>query len=73
MKYVFAYKSRVVVGTINPAPISSADAVNPSSPLVGIGGVTPVDGPSPSILGSIDNIFQSIKDYDQYNCLERMV
>ena len=64
---------RVVVGTINPVPISGADAAKPSSPLVGIGGVTPVDGPAPSILGSIDNIFKSIKDYDQYQCLERMV
>ena len=55
---------------MNPAPISSADAAKPS---VGIGGVTPVDGPAPSILGSIDNIFQSVKEYDQYQCLERML
>ena len=58
---------------MNPAPISGADAANPSSPLVGIGGVTPVDGPAPSILGSLDNIFESIKEYDQYHCLERML
>ena len=55
---------------MNPAPISGADAAKPS---VGIGGVTPVDGPAPSILGSIDNIFQSVKEYDQYQCLERML
>ena len=61
---------RIVVGSVNPAPISSADAAKPS---VGIGGVTPVDGPAPSILGSIDNIFQSVKEYDQYQCLERML
>jgi len=59
----------IVVG-VNPSPISGADAAKPS---VGIGGVTPVDGPSPSILGSIDNIFQSVKEYDQYHCLERML
>ena len=61
---------RIVVGSVNPAPISGADAAKPS---VGIGGVTPVDGPAPSILGSIDNIFQSVKEYDQYQCLERML
>ena len=58
------------MGLVNPSPISGADAAKPS---VGIGGVTPVDGPSPSILGSIDNIFQSVKEYDQYHCLERML
>lgn len=60
----------IVVGSVNPSPISSSDAAKPS---VGIGGVTPVDGPAPSILGSIDNIFHSVKEYDQYQCLERML
>ena len=68
----FFLPKRVVVG-INPAPISGADAVKPSSPVLGIGGVTPVDGPAPSILGSLDNIFQSVKEYDTYHCLERML
>ena len=62
-----------MVGLVNPAPISNVDAVKPSSPILGIGGVTPIDGPAPSILGSLDNIFQSVKDYDQYQCLERML
>ena len=69
---IFFLPKRVVVG-INPAPISGADAVKPSSPVLGIGGVTPVDGPAPSILGSLDNIFQSVKEYDTYHCLERML
>ena len=31
------------------------------------------DGPGPSILGSIDNIFRAVKDFDQYRCIERML
>ena len=72
LKHISILQKRVVVG-INPAPISGADAVKPSSPVLGIGGVTPVDGPAPSILGSLDNIFQSVKEYDTYHCLERML
>ncbi|XP_040576185.1 uncharacterized protein [Lepeophtheirus salmonis] len=31
------------------------------------------DGPSPSIIGSIDNVFKSVKDYDSNKCIERMI
>ena len=34
---------------------------------------TPDDGPSASIIGSVDKIFGSIKEYDQYRCIERML
>jgi hypothetical protein len=37
-------------------------------------GVTPVDGPAgPSLIGSVDNVFKAIKDYDQFKCIERML
>jgi hypothetical protein len=31
------------------------------------------DGPGPSVIGSVDNVFKAIKDFDQYRCLERML
>eukprot|EP00096_Caligus_rogercresseyi_P010162 TRINITY_DN3603_c0_g1_i1.p1 TRINITY_DN3603_c0_g1~~TRINITY_DN3603_c0_g1_i1.p1 ORF type:complete len:435 (+),score=88.52 TRINITY_DN3603_c0_g1_i1:80-1384(+) len=31
------------------------------------------DGPSPSIIGSIDNVFESVKNYDSNRCIERMI
>ena len=38
------------------------------------GGITPVDGPDgPSVIGSIDNVFKAVKDYDQFRCIERMM
>lgn len=38
------------------------------------GDITPIDGPDgPSIIGSVDNVFKAIKDYDQYRCIERML
>jgi len=37
-------------------------------------GITPVDGPAgPSIIGSVDNVFKALKDYDQYRCIEKML
>ena len=37
------------------------------------GGITSPDGPGPSMLGSLDKIFKSVKDFDQYQCIERMM
>eukprot|EP00095_Tigriopus_kingsejongensis_P006989 maker-scaffold430_size173499-snap-gene-0.43 protein:Tk06989 transcript:maker-scaffold430_size173499-snap-gene-0.43-mRNA-1 annotation:"vacuolar protein sorting" len=37
------------------------------------GSIVSPDGPGPSILGSLDNIFGSVKDFDQYRCLEKML
>ena len=37
------------------------------------GGITAPDGPGPSVLGSLDKIFKSVKDFDQYQCIERMM
>ena len=37
------------------------------------GSPTSPDGPGPSILGSLDNIFGSVKNFDQYRCIERML
>lgn len=43
-------------------------------PDLGAGPEIPAgDGPGPSLLGSVDNIFKSIKDFDQYRCIERMI
>ena len=37
-------------------------------------GITPIDGPDgPSLIGSVDNVFKAIKDYDQYRCIEKML
>ena len=38
---------------------------NFSSIIVEGGEITPVDGPETSVLGSLDNIFRSVKDFDQ--------
>lgn len=38
------------------------------------GGTTPLDGPDgPSIIGSVDKVFEAVKNYDQYKCIERML
>ena len=29
------------------------------------GEISPIDGPESSLLGSIDNVFRSVKDFDQ--------
>lgn len=40
----------------------------------GVGGITPIDGPDgPSIIGSVDNVFKAVKDYDQFRCIEKMM
>ena len=37
-------------------------------------GITPIDGPDgPSLIGSVDNVFKALKDYDQYRCIEKML
>ena len=39
-----------------------------------MGGITPIDGPvGDSVIGSVDNVFKAIKDYDQFRCIERMI
>ena len=39
-----------------------------------VGGITPIDGPvGDSLIGSVDNVFKAIKDYDQFRCIERMI
>ena len=39
-----------------------------------VGGITPVDGPvGDSLIGSVDNVFKAIRDYDQFRCIERMI
>ena len=42
---------------------------NFSSIIVEGGEITPVDGPETSVLGSLDNIFRSVKDFDQVSPL----
>ena len=40
----------------------------------GGGGITPIDGPDgPSLIGSVDNVFKAVSDYDQYRCIEKML
>ena len=40
----------------------------------GDGDITPADGPDgPSLIGSVDNVFKAVKDYDQFRCIERMM
>ncbi|TRY78207.1 hypothetical protein TCAL_14441 [Tigriopus californicus] len=60
---------REVVDDANEAiVVSASDSGSSSSSSI----VSP-DGPGPSILGSLDNIFGSVKDFDQYQCLEKML
>ena len=50
------------------SPYFKCQIVYSSSIIVdaaGDGEISPVDGPEESVLGSLDNIFRSVKDFDQ--------